>query len=170
MSFESKTMTTPENVGVNIGIQESNRKAVAEMLMQTLADEHVLYIKLRNYHWNVVGIHFQQLHEFFEEQYTALSEHIDDIAERIRSLGYFSPGSMEDFKNLTRLNETSHLQGDAKQMLQNLLIDHEAIIQYLREDQEAAMEEHNDAGTQDFIIALMEEHEKMAWMIRAHLA
>jgi len=169
MSIETKT-TTHDKVGVNIGIKEDNRKAVAEMLMQTLADEHVLYIKLRNYHWNVVGIHFQQLHAFFEEQYTELAEHIDDIAERIRSLGYFSPGSMEEFRQLSRLDETGHLKGDAGQMLQNLLMDHEAIIQFLREDQEAAMEEHNDAGTQDFMIALMEEHEKMVWMIRSHIA
>lgn len=155
---------------VNIGIQQSKREGVAEMLKHLLADEHVLYIKLRNYHWNVRGIHFQQLHAFFEEQYTALAVSIDDIAERIRSLGFFAPGSMEEFRGYARLKETQHLNGHAGQMLENLLHDHEAIIQTLRKDQGAAMEQYEDAGTQDFLIALMEAHEKHAWMVRAHLA
>lgn len=169
MSTETKALTH-EKVDVNIGIETDNRKHVADALKQLLSDEHVLYIKLRNYHWNVTGIHFQQLHAFFEEQYDDLEDHIDDIAERIRSLGYFSPGSMGAFKQNARLEETGHLNGDAEQMLKNLLADHEAIIQFLRHDQEVVMEEYNDAGTQDFLIALMEEHEKMAWMVRAHLA
>lgn len=169
MNTEVKS-SSQGKVGTNIGIQSADRQAVAEMLMHTLADEHVLYIKLRNYHWNVTGIHFQPLHAFFEEQYTALAEHIDDIAERIRSLGVFSPGSMEEFRKMARLEETGHLNGDAQQMLRNILLDHEAIIQFLREDQEEMMEQHNDAGTQDFVIALMEVHEKMAWMVRSHLS
>ncbi len=169
MSTESKQLTH-EKVDVNIGIETSNRGQVAEALKQILADEHVLYIKLRNYHWNVTGIHFQQLHAFFEEQYDDLEDHIDDIAERIRSLGYFAPGSMEQFKSLARLEETGHYNGDAETMLKNLLADHEAMIQFLRHDQDMVMEECNDAGTQDFLIGLMQEHEKMAWMVRAHLA
>ncbi|NBC08674.1 MAG: DNA starvation/stationary phase protection protein [Bacteroidetes bacterium] len=169
MSAEQKTMTH-EKVDVNIGIETSNRGQVADALKQLLSDEHILYIKLRNYHWNVTGIHFQQLHAFFEEQYTDLAEHIDDIAERIRSIGYFAPGSMQDFQRHSRLEETGHFNGDAETMLKNLLADHEAIIQFLRRDQDMVMEECNDAGTQDFLIALMEEHEKMAWMVRSHLA
>jgi len=169
MSVEQKQLTH-EKVDVNIGIETSNRGQVAEALKQLLADEHILYIKLRNFHWNVTGIHFQQLHAFFEEQYTDLAEHIDDIAERIRSIGYFAPGSMGAFKQHTRLEETGHFNGDAETMLKHLLADHEAIIQFLRHDQDMVMEECNDAGTQDFLIALMEEHEKMAWMVRAHLA
>ncbi len=154
---------------VNIGIQAAKREGVAEMLKHLLADENILYIKLRNYHWNVTGIHFQPLHAFFEEQYTALAVHIDDIAERIRSIGFFAPGSMEEFRAYTRLEETHHLNGDAHQMLENILHDHEAIIQSLRKDQDAAMEKYSDAGTQDFLIALMEAHEKLAWMVRSHL-
>ncbi|TXB61777.1 Dps family protein [Phaeodactylibacter luteus] len=169
MSLENKQLTH-EKVDVNIGIETGQRGQVAQALKQLLADEHILYIKLRNYHWNVTGIHFQQLHAFFEEQYTALAEHIDDIAERIRSIGYFAPGSMEAFRQHARLEETGHFNGNAEQMLKNLLADHEAIIQFLRNDQEMVMEECNDAGTQDFLIALMEVHEKMAWMVRAHLA
>lgn len=159
-----------EKSAVNIGIEHADRQSLANMLCLLLADQHVLYIKLRNYHWNVTGVHFKPLHELFEEQYNTLAGFIDDTAERIRSLGFFTPGSMDEFKRMARLEETSHLNGDAKRMLENLLLDHEAIIQILRHDQEVAMEEHKDAGTNDFLIAMMEAHEKMAWMIRAHMA
>ncbi len=154
---------------VNIGINEQNRSSVAEILAQILADEHILYIKLRNYHWNVEGMFFQSLHGFFEEQYNELAESIDNIAERIRSLGFFAPGSMGDFKDLARLSETGNLNGKDVQMLRNILADHEMMIQILRGNVEDTMEKYNDAGTSDFLTALMEQHEKMAWMVRAHL-
>ncbi|MDX1666826.1 MAG: DNA starvation/stationary phase protection protein [Saprospiraceae bacterium] len=155
---------------IDIGISRENRKAVAESLCQLLADEHVLYIKSRNYHWNVTGMYFQPLHALFEEQYNLLATSIDEIAERIRSLGYFTPGSMDAFGKISRLMETDHQEGDAQKMLENLLRDHEALIQILRHDLDQAMEAHKDAGTSDFLTALMEEHEKMAWMLRAHLS
>lgn len=156
------------NAAVNIGIGIENRETIATALATLLADEHVLYIKLRNYHWNVTGIHFQPLHALFEEQYTLLANSIDEIAERIRSLGFFTPGSLDNFQLIARLEETGHLNGDAEKMLNNLLRDHEAVIRILRKDIEVA-EEANDAGTADFLTALMEEHEKMAWMLRAHI-
>jgi starvation-inducible DNA-binding protein len=156
------------NGTVNIGINAENREIITTNLATLLADEHVLYIKLRNYHWNVTGIHFQPLHALFEEQYTLLAESIDEIAERIRSLGFFTPGSLANFQAIARLEETGHLNGDAEKMLNNLLRDHEAIIRILRKDIEVA-ENANDAGTADFLTALMEEHEKMAWMVRAHM-
>jgi starvation-inducible DNA-binding protein len=154
---------------VNIGIERENRHKIAEVLSQLLADEHILYIKTRNYHWNVTGMAFKPLHELFEEQYTDMAEFIDDIAERIRSLGAFAPGSMNAFRSLSRLDETDHLDGDAQQMVANLLRDHEAVIQILRHNQDEVLESYGDAGTQDFLIGLMEAHEKMAWMLRAHL-
>jgi len=154
---------------VDIGIDYENRKAVSETLGLLLADEHVLYIKLRNYHWNVVGMQFKPLHELFEEQYNLLAVSIDNIAERIRSLGFFAPGSLKDFLGMARLVETDHLNGKAETMLVNLIRDHEAIIQILRYDLEMAMDKYGDAGTSDFLTGLMEEHEKMVWMLRAHL-
>jgi starvation-inducible DNA-binding protein len=169
MSIATEYPATSKKVGVNIGIQENQRELVAEMLKHLLADEHVLYIKLRNYHWNVTGPYFQPLHAFFQEQYTAVAVFIDDIAERMRSLGAFTPGSMEEFSHYARLQETGHLNGNAGEMLRNLLESHEAIIKVLRQDQEAAMEKGGDAGTQDFLIGLMEAHEKFAWMVRAHI-
>ena len=152
-----------------IGISEENRQKVATLLNHNLADEHVLYIKTRNYHWNVTGMHFRSLHEFFEEQYLELAPMIDDIAERIRSLGHYAVGSMGEFVKLTRLLETDHREGDAQGMLQSLLDDHESIIRIMREDLKKEEEAYRDAGTSDFTTGMMEKHEKMAWMIRSYL-
>ena len=155
---------------VNIGIEAGNREKIAEILAQLLADHHIFYIKLRNYHWNVEGMFFQPLHELFEDQYDDVEEIIDDIAERIRSLGYYAPGSMDDFKTMARLSETGHLNGDAAQMLQNILADLEMLIQILRGNVDEIMDDYKDAGTSDFLTGIMEKYEKMAWMVRAHLA
>ena len=152
-----------------IGISEENRQKVGTLLNHNLADEHVLYIKTRNYHWNVTGMHFRSLHEFFEEQYTELAVMIDDIAERIRSLGHFAVGSMGEYVKLTRLLETDHREEDAEAMLRSLLNAHETIIRVMRDDLKKEEEAYKDAGTSDFTTALMEKHEKMAWMIRAYL-
>ena len=168
MANPTKLLTAVDGK-VEIGIDYENRKAICEALGQLLADEHVLYIKLRNYHWNVVGMQFKPLHELFEEQYTMLADAIDNIAERIRSLGFFAPGSMEALLGMARLVETDHLKGNAESMLVNLIRDHEAIIHILRHDLEMAVDRYGDAGTSDFLTALMEDHEKMAWMLRAHL-
>lgn len=163
-----KVSTSNNTTAVNIGITEDNRHQIAKRLEVLLSDEHILYIKTRNYHWNVKGMYFQPLHELFGEQYVMIEAEIDEIAERIRQLGFFSPGSMEAFRELSRLKETDHLNGDAEAMLQNLLIDHEMIIKVLRHDIEAA-ENGGDAGTADYLTALMEKHEKVAWMLRAHV-
>lgn len=154
---------------VNIGITQENRSKVAELLTHLLADEHILYIKLRNYHWNIEGMFFQSLHEFFADQYDDLEDVIDDIAERVRTLGFYAPGAMDDFKSLARLSETGHLNGNGEQMLRNILADHEMIIQILRGNVNDTMDKYKDAGTADFLTALMEKHEKMAWMVRSHL-
>lgn len=154
---------------VNIGLETEALSKITDILEQQLADEHVLYIKLRNYHWNVRGMYFQPLHALFQEQYTQLEEQIDDIAERIRSLGAYASGSMRAFIDRSKLSETNHMNGDAAAMLNALLSDHESIIRQLREGVEVVTNV-GDAGTADFLTALMEIHEKMAWMIRAHIA
>lgn len=151
----------------NIGIPEPETKKVALLLNTLLADEFVLYTKTRNYHWNVQGMHFHSLHLFFEDQYNELADMIDDIAERTRTLGHFALGTMKDFLEITRLLESNDV-GDEKAMLNNLLNDHETLIRELRSDQGKAAEMH-DPGTSDFLTAIMERHEKMAWMIRSHL-
>jgi starvation-inducible DNA-binding protein len=153
---------------IHIGLNSDSRKTVVKRLSKLLADEQVLYTKLRNYHWNVKGMFFQTLHLFFEEQYTALFTITDDIAERIRSLGEFSIGALNAFLDNTRLKETNHLDGNAEKMLQNILKDHELIIRKIRGDIKIA-QNMRDEGTADFLIGLMGQHEKMAWMVRNHL-
>jgi starvation-inducible DNA-binding protein len=154
----------------NIGISEKNLEAVALMLNTLLADEHVLYIKTRNYHWNVKGIHFRELHKFFESQYKELEKAIDEIAERVRYLGHYAIGSLNDFKSLARLLENKQQDLNQEQMLLALLEDHEAIIRILREDLVKVEENYKDAGTCDFLTGLMKKHEEKAWMLRSHLS
>lgn len=153
---------------INIGISEKNLRATANILNTLLADEYVLYTKTRNYHWNVVGDNFQELHKFFESQYDLLDVSIDEIAERVRSLGHYSLGSLKDFLAVARLSEKGEA-ASAKKMLKNLLDDHETLIQILRKDVKTTNDNLDDAGTADFLTGLLEQHEKMAWMIRAYL-
>jgi starvation-inducible DNA-binding protein len=115
-----------------------------------------------NYHWNVVGPQFNDLHEFFQAQYTALNEVADDVAERIWALGQPAIGTLAEFVQHTRLKEhLGHYPG-ARDMVANLLADHEAVIQRLRVDLETCVEEYHDMGTNDFLTGLMARHEKMA--------
>jgi starvation-inducible DNA-binding protein len=152
---------------LNIGLSEANRDGVVKILNNVLADEYVLYTKTRNYHWNVVGPQFNDLHKFFEQQYEALNEMVDDVAERARSLGGKAYGTLTEFSQHTRLKEQPGRQPAALTMVANLQADHEAMIRTLRADLETVMEKHNDAGTNDFLTGLMEKHEKMAWMLRS---
>ena len=152
----------------NIGLNETQRRAVVDILNRLLADEVLLYIKTRNYHWNVVGPQFSELHKFFESQYDELDEIMDEVAERARALGGKAAGSMSEFLKLARLKEAAG--GDARKMIAELLGDHESVIRSLREDLAAVGEKHGDAGTNDFLTGLMEQHEKLAWMLRAHLS
>ncbi len=154
----------------NIGIADKNLKNVATLLNELVADEYVLYTKTRRYHWNVQGMYFNDLHKFFEGQYQQLDEIVDGTAERIRQLGHFALGTMNSFLKVTRLLETSEDKLDAKGMLQNLLADHETIIRLLRENIGKCNDDYKDVGTGDYLTGLMEEHEKMAWMIRAFVS
>lgn len=154
----------------NIGLDEKDRSGSATLLNHLLSDEFLLYTKTRNYHWNVTGRDFYELHKFFEAQYEALDEIMDEVAERVRSLGHFAFGTMEQFGKFSRLKESTADTTSAGDMLQHLLNDHETIIRKLREDQQTAAERYHDAGTSDFLTGLMEQHEKMAWMLRSFLS
>lgn len=158
-----------KQASVNIGIAEKDRAGTAQLLNHLLADEYVLYTKTRYYHWNVTGPRFHTLHVFFESQYEALDEIIDNVAERARQLGFHALGTLEQFKKMTRLSENFGEVPEADDMIHNLLEDHETIIRQLRQDLEKAGDNYHDTGTNDFLTALMEQHEKMAWMLRAHL-
>jgi starvation-inducible DNA-binding protein len=153
----------------NIGLTEKQRSGVVEILNTLLADEFVLYTKTRNYHWNVVGLHFSELHAFFQQQYEALNDIVDDVAERVRAVGGRPVGTLGEFLKRTRLKEHPGKYPDARGMLAHLLEDHETIIRHLRTDVEACAEKYGDMGTSDFLTELLERHEKMAWMLRASL-
>jgi starvation-inducible DNA-binding protein len=151
----------------NIDIPDKERKAVVEILNRLLADEYVLLTKTRNYHWNVTGPQFNDLHKFFESQYDELNEFVDDIAERARQLGGRAFGTLAEFAKTARLTEQPGTAPAAKEMLATLLGDHEAVIRTLRGDIGPVAEQHTDVGTSDFLTGLLEKHEKMAWMLRA---
>jgi starvation-inducible DNA-binding protein len=153
---------------LNIGITDKNRKALVATLNTVLADEFVLYTKTRNYHWNVVGPQFNDLHKFFEAQYDALNEVVDEVAERARTLGGRALGTLAEFAQHTRLKERPGDRPDARGMIADLQADHETLIRELRDDVEQA-DKLGDAGTNDFLTGLLEKHEKMAWMLRAFL-
>ncbi|MBP2831238.1 DNA starvation/stationary phase protection protein [Aquimarina sp. U1-2] len=154
---------------LNTGLTEKDRFGSVELLNHLLADEYVLYTKTRKYHWNVRGMQFKSLHELFEEHYRDLEEKIDEIAERIRALGHYAIGTLKQFSKLTRLEEHEEDNGDARSMLQNLVYDHELIINHLRSNLETCQEKYHDAGTSDFFTSMMKDHEKMVWMLRVYL-
>ncbi|WP_223584997.1 Dps family protein [Sphingobacterium sp. GVS05A] len=152
----------------NIGITETDTNAVAEQLAKLLADENILYIKTRNAHWNVTGENFHANHIFFEEQYKQLDGIIDSVAERMRKIGHYAPATMKIYLELTHLTEYSERTNDGLGYMKDLLADHESIIEFLRGHIIPFAEEFKDYGTSDFITALMESHEEMAWMIRSY--
>lgn len=156
------------DVTTNIGIEEKNRKAVAKELTKLLADEHVLYNKTRSYHWNVEGSSFMEFHKLFEAQYTQLAENIDEIAERIRSLGFYAEGRLKELLKLAELEEPA-IPSDPIDQVANLVLDHEAIIRNLRKLAKDFPEKYEDDGSGDFVIGQMQYHEKTAWMLRSYL-
>jgi starvation-inducible DNA-binding protein len=152
---------------IDIAMSNENRAGVVQILNTLLADEYLLYTRTRNYHWNVVGRQFNDLHKFFEAQYEEIDGVIDDVAERSRALGLHSAATMTEFMQLTRLKEKPADYPAALDMVGDLLADHEAIIRTLRADLVTCMEKFHDAGSSDFLTGLMEKHEKMAWMLRS---
>src|ERR1700739_1398898 len=116
-----------------IEISDKNRQAVADLLNTLLADEYVLYTQTRNAHWNISGSNFSELHKFFEGQYEILDIIIDDVEERVRSIGHFSLGTLKDFLSIARISENEELSKE-KETIQALLSGHETIIQALRKE------------------------------------
>jgi len=153
----------------NIGITENNRQSVAIELSKILADEFVIYTKTRNAHWNVEGLDFYNKHKFFETLFEELDEIVDNVAERIRSLGHYAPATLQSFLQLTHFIETARNGNTSEGFIKELLEDHESIIIHLRESINRFAEEFKDLGTSDFITGLMEAHEKMAWLLRSHI-
>ncbi|MFT3867181.1 MAG: DNA starvation/stationary phase protection protein [Nibricoccus sp.] len=153
----------------NIGLREEARLEVGQMLNLLLADEYVIYVTTRNYHWNVTGPAFYALHKQFEAQYEQIAEWIDQVAERTRAIGVRARGNWYDLASAARCTPDPTNDTPAEHMLSELLALHEELIVQLRTDSSACAKKFNDAGTADFLTALMEKHEKIAWMLRAQL-
>ncbi len=154
----------------NIGISEKKLDAVTDLLSVVLADEVTLYMKTRKFHWNVSGESFMELHKLFENQYNQLEEAIDEIAERINKLGSKTIGTMDEFGKLATIKEHPGKYPASKNMISELLEDHETLIVMLREHVEQCAEKFNDAGSADFLTGLMETHETIAWTLRRYLS
>jgi starvation-inducible DNA-binding protein len=152
---------------IDIGIEESKRKSIADGLSRLLADSYTLYLKTHNYHWNVTGPMFQTLHLMFETQYTELAIAVDDIAERIRSLGEKAPGSYIEFSKLSSIKEAVG-DVDAKTMIADLVKAQESVIKTARSIF-AVAESANDEATADLLTQRITLHEKTAWMLRSLL-
>lgn len=153
----------------HISIPYKARQQICVLLTQLLADEYILHTKTRNAHWNIIGPDFHPMHGFFEQQYDQLAEAIDDIAERIRALGHPAPGSLAEMLKHARLAELPGGTHMSAKFIAVLLKDHETIIRELRENAYLCAKLGDD-GTNDFVVGLMEQHEKMAWMLRASVS
>lgn len=164
----SKNDSTSNSMdNVNIGISTDNSKKVAKQLNHVLANEFVLYTKTLKFHWNIEGRDFHALHIFLEGQYQQLQIIIDSVAERIRKVGHFAFGSMEEFLSNTTLKEHKNDAAVSEGMLSELVSDHESLIRMCRELISDFEDNFDDKGSADFITGIMKEHEKMAWMLRA---
>jgi len=153
----------------DIGISGKNLKEVTAMLSAVLADTVVLYTKTRKFHWNVNGQSFMELHKLFEHQYDKLEEAIDAIAERISKLGAPAIGTLKEFLEMTTLKETPGKNPVQKEMLKELLADHETVIKTLRNNIDDCDDKFKDKGTADFLTGLIQEHETIAWTLRRYL-
>jgi starvation-inducible DNA-binding protein len=151
----------------NIGIDEGKRKAIAAGLAKLLADTYTLYLKTHNYHWNVTGPHFNQLHAMFMQQYTEMWTAVDEVAERMRALGEFAPGTYRQFAQLSSIKEDENVP-KWQDMVQNLVTGHEAVVHTAREALPAA-QEAGDESSDALISDRMRVHEKTAWMLRSLL-
>lgn len=153
---------------IDTGISRENMQKITNILNDNLADEYVLLTKTKNYHWNVEDPRFNDLHKFFEEQYELLATAVDEIAERVRAVGGKSRATLKEFLSSSQIKEDVGSFPDADTMLGNLLSDHEVIIKTLRKNINEC-QDLNDEGTANFLTDKMEEHEKMAWMLRSFI-
>lgn len=154
-------------MNINIGINEQDRQDIAQGLSKLLADTYTLYLKTHNFHWNVTGPMFQTLHLMFETQYTELALAVDLIAERIRSLGIYAPGTYKQFAALSSIKEEDGVP-KAQDMIRLLVEGQESVVRTARSLYEV-VEKANDEATADLLTQRIQLHEKTAWMLRSLL-
>jgi starvation-inducible DNA-binding protein len=150
---------------INIGINDSDRQAVADGLKALLADSYTLYLQTHNFHWNVTGPQFRELHLMFEEHYTELALAVDEIAERIRTLGVYAPGTYAALAALTSIKESADIP-PADEMVTILTGGHETVVRTCRKVL-AIAQQADDESSAALISDRMRLHEKTAWMLRA---
>ncbi len=153
---------------INIGIEENDRRGIADGLSRLLADTYTLYLKTHNYHWNVTGPMFQTLHLMFEQQYNELALAVDLIAERIRALGFPAPATYGQFSALSSIKEEEGVP-TAQEMIRKLVEGQEAVVRTARSVFTTA-DDANDQPTADLLTQRMQVHEKTAWMLRSLIA
>jgi starvation-inducible DNA-binding protein len=152
---------------IDIGINENDRNEIAQGLKGLLADSYTLYLQTHNFHWNVTGPQFRELHLMFEEHYTEQAIAVDDIAERIRTLGVAAPGTYRAFAELSSIKEVDGVP-EASAMVRLLLQGHEAVVKTCR-DVLKRSQQADDESTSALVGDRMRVHEKTAWMLRATL-
>jgi len=152
---------------LDIGIKKNSRKKISDGLKCFLADTYMLYLKTQNFHWNLVGPNFYALHILLEKQYEEMAEAVDEVAERIRALGEFAPGTFTEFKKLSQLKEEKKSLKQ-NQMVGILMFDHEKIAKITKQVVRLSQDEYDDI-TADMLIKRIAFHEKSAWMLRSSL-
>ncbi len=152
----------------NIGLSEKKLEQITDVLSIVLANAMTLYVKTRKFHWNVSGDSFMEMHKLFQSQYTQMEVSIDEIAERINKLGSPAIGTMSEFAKLSSIKESPGKYPSTKDMIKELLADHEAVVVALRKNIDDCSEKFKDAGTADFLTGLLLEHESTAWTLRRY--
>jgi starvation-inducible DNA-binding protein len=160
----------PTAPNIDIGINTADRKKIADGLSRFLADSYTLYLKTHNFHWNVTGPMFNSLHNMFMTQYTEQWTALDEIAERIRALGFNAPGSYREFVALSSIPEEPGLTNSAdwQEMVRQLVVGNEAVCRTARKVLDIA-DDADDAPTEDLLTQRLQTHEKYAWMLRSLL-
>ncbi|MFN3371835.1 MAG: Dps family protein [Sphingomonadaceae bacterium] len=165
---KARKAAIPSAGALDIGIPADKLEAITAGLSRLLADTYTLYLKTHNYHWNVTGPQFNTLHTMFETQYNELALAVDEIAERIRALGAWAPGSYSDYARLATVKEASGVPS-AEAMVAELAADQATVVRTARE-MFPVVEEAGDEPTADLLTQRMQVHEKTAWMLRAMIA
>ena len=147
---------------------DNKTEELASALCEVLASTYTLYLKTQNFHWNVVGPWFSQLHPFFGTQYEALAAAIDEIAERIRTIGYVVPASFSHFARMSHIDEAPDTAPRDEEMI-NLLMDDHMALSKLTNRVIKLSQEAGDEVTADMMIGRATEHDKAAWMLKSHL-
>ncbi|WP_353171658.1 Dps family protein [Paracandidimonas soli] len=161
------TAISSEGLRIDIGISEKDRAAIVKELSKFLADSYTLYLMTHNFHWNVTGPLFNTLHVMFMDQYSEEWQALDEIAERIRALGHYAPGTYAQYASLSSIAEPKNVP-DATEMVQLLVKGNEAVAKTARTALKRA-DEADDAPTADLLTRRLDVHEKNAWMLRSLL-